>query len=68
MKIYLTEMEQYGKKFAGPNIVAETLQEAQEAAEVNGLTLLGEFVEIVTEDGLMHYLEPEGYNKEKVLH
>jgi len=68
MKIYLTEMEQHGKKFAGPNIVAETLQEAEEAAEVNGLTLLGEFVEIVTEDGLMHYLEPEGYNEEKVLH
>ena len=65
MKIYLTEMEQHGKKFAGPNIVAETLQEAEEAAEANGLTLLGEFVEIVTEDGLMHYLEPEGYNKEK---
>ena len=55
MKIYLTEMEQHGKKFAGPNIVAETLQEAEEAAEANGLTLLGEFVEIVTEDGLMHY-------------
>ena len=68
MKIYLTEMEQHGKKFAGPNIVAETLQEAEEAAEANGLTLLGEFVEIVTEDGLMHYLEPEGYNEEKVLH
>ena len=29
MKIYLTEMEQHGKKYAGPNIVAETLQEAQ---------------------------------------
>jgi len=68
MKIYLTEMEQHGKKFAGPNIVAETLQEAEEAAEANGLTLLGEFTEIVTEDGLMHYLEPEGYNEEKVLH
>lgn len=61
-------MEQHGKKFAGPNIVAETLQEAEEAAEANGLTLLGEFTEIVTEDGLMHYLEPEGYNEEKVLH
>ena len=68
MKIFLTEIEEKGKKYAGPNIVAENLQEAEEAAEANGLTLLGEFVEIVTEEGLMHYLEPEGYNEEKVLH
>ena len=68
MKIYLTEMEEHGKKYAGPNILAENLQEAEEAAEANGLTLLGEFVEIVTEKGLMHYIEPEDFNKEKVLH
>ncbi len=68
MKIYLTEMEEHGKKYAGPNILAETLQEAEEAAEANGLILLGEFVEIVTERGLMHYIEPEDFNKEKVLH
>jgi hypothetical protein len=68
MKIYLTEMEEHGKKYAGPNILAETLQEAEEAAEANGLTLLGEFVEIVTERGLMHYIEPEDFNREKVLH
>ena len=68
MKIYLTEMEEHGKKYAGPNILAENLQEAEEAAEANGLTLLGEFVEIVTEKGLMHYIEPENFNREKVLH
>ena len=68
MKIYLTEMEEYGQKYAGPNILAETLQEAEEAAKANGLILLGEFVEIVTERGLMHYIEPEDFNKEKVLH
>ena len=61
-------MEEHGQKYAGPNILAETLQEAEEAAEANGLTLLGEFVEIVTERGLMHYIEPEDFNKEKVLH
>jgi len=61
-------MEEHGKKYAGPNILAENLQEAEEAAEANGLTLLGEFVEIVTEKGLMHYIEPEDFNKEKVLH
>ena len=68
MKIYLTEMQEHGKKNAGPNILAENLQEAEEAAEANGLILLGEFVEIVTEKGLMHYIEPEDFNKEKVLH
>ena len=61
-------MEEHGQKYAGPNILAETLQEAEEAAEANGLILLGEFVEIVTERGLMHYIEPEDFNKEKVLH
>ena len=61
-------MEEHGKKYAGPNILAENLQEAEEAAEANGLILLGEFVEIVTERGLMHYIEPEDFNKEKVLH
>ena len=61
-------MEEHGQKYAGPNIVAENLQEAEEAAKANGLTLLGEFVEIVTEKGLMHYIEPEDFNKEKVLH
>ena len=61
-------MEEHGQKYAGPNILAETLQEAEEAAKANGLILLGEFVEIVTEKGLMHYIEPEDFNKEKVLH
>ncbi len=61
-------MEEHGQKYAGPNILAETLQEAEEAAEANGLTLLGEFVEIVTERGLMHYIEPEDFNRGKVLH
>ena len=61
-------MEEHGQKYAGPNILAETLQEAEEAAKANGLILLGEFVEIVTERGLMNYIEPEDFNKEKVLH
>ena len=61
-------MEEHGQKYAGPNILAENLQEAEEAAKANGLILLGEFVEIVTERGLMHYIEPEDFNKEKVLH
>jgi len=33
MKIFLTEIEEKGKKYAGPNIVAENLAEAEEAAK-----------------------------------
>ena len=61
-------MEQHDKKYAGPNILAETLQEAEEAAEANGLTLLGEFVEIVTERGFNALYRAEDFNREKVLH
>ena len=38
MKIYLTEMEVYGKVFAGPNIVASSFEKADEAASQSGLT------------------------------
>ena len=40
MKIYLTEMEEQGKKYAGPNIVAPNLKEAQEAAKANNLVII----------------------------
>ena len=33
MKIFLTEMTKNGKKYAGPNIIAASLVEAEEAAE-----------------------------------
>ena len=68
MKIYLTEVEDNGKIYAGPNILALNWEEAEKAAKYNNLILVGEFVEIVTERGLMHYVEPEDFNKEKVLH
>ena len=68
MKIYLTEMEQHGKKYAGPNIVAENLTEAEEAAKVNNLVVVGEFVELIVDNGLMHYLEEDMKNKDRVLH
>ena len=59
MKIFLTEIEEKGKKYAGPNIVAENLAEAEEAAKANNLVVVGEFVELVVGSGLMHYLEEE---------
>ena len=57
MKIFLTEMEDDGKRYAGPNILAVNWEEAEKAAKYNNLILVGEFVEIVTEGGLMHYVE-----------
>ena len=41
MKIFLTEIEEKGKKYAGPNIVAENLEEAEEAAKANNLIVVG---------------------------
>ena len=57
MKIFLTEMEDEGKRYAGPNILAVNWEEAEQAAKYNNLILVGEFVEIVTEGGVMHYVE-----------
>ena len=57
MKIYLTEVEDNGKIYAGPNILALNWEEAEKAAKYNNLILVGEFVEIVTEGGVMHYVE-----------
>jgi hypothetical protein len=42
MKIFLTEIEAYGKTFQGPNIVAETLEKAEQAAQNNYLVIVGE--------------------------
>ena len=50
MKIYLTEMEIYGKVFAGPNIVASSLEKADEAALQSGLTVIGELDSLVVND------------------
>jgi|TARA_R100001460_G_scaffold82048_1_gene123027 hypothetical protein len=61
-------MEEQGKKYAGPNIVAENLEEAEEAAKANNLIVIGEFVELMVDNGLMHYLEEDLQNKDRVLH
>jgi len=42
MKIFLTEFDAYGATFAGPNIIAETFEKADEAAAKNGLIIVGE--------------------------
>ena len=49
-RIFLTEITMRGKTFAGPNIIAETFALAEEAAEQNGLVLVGELDSIVVDD------------------
>ena len=66
MKIFLTEVEDNGKIYAGPNILALNWEEAEKAAKYNNLILVGEFVEIVTEGGLMHYIDKA--DSAEVLH
>jgi hypothetical protein len=41
MKIFLTEIEAYGTTFAGPNIIASTIERAEQAATHNGLVVVG---------------------------
>ena len=46
MKIFLTEYQQYDKVYAGYNIFAESLEEAEELALMNGLIIVGEVTKI----------------------
>ena len=66
MKIFLTEVEEDGKRYAGPNILAEDWKKAEQAAKFNNLILVGEFVEIVTDGDLMHYIDKA--DSAEVLH
>ena len=66
MKIFLTEVEEDGKRYAGPNILAEDWKKAEQAAKFNNLILVGECVEIVTDGDIMHYVEK--FEDKRVLH
>ena len=66
MKIFLTEMTKDGITHPGPNIIAESIEEAKAAAESNNLILLGEFKEIFIHNDLMSYLDEQ--LSDKVLH
>lgn len=58
MKIFLTEVTMRGRTYAGPNIIAEDIDLAAEAAEQNGLILVGELDTIVVDErGNSHYTE-----------
>ena len=50
MKIFLTEFTWDGVKHSGPNLIADTWEEAQLIAEGAGLKVVGELTDIVVSD------------------
>ena len=66
MKIFLTEVDYYGKVFAGPNIVAENMEVADKVAEENGLTLVGELETIVVQKSGSYDYQPSSTGE--ILH
>ena len=74
MKIFLTEYQIDDKIYAGFNIFAESLEEAEYVADIHGLTLVGEVkkIEYVQEFANIDYLStikfPSKEEKPKILH
>ena len=68
MKIFLTEIDVYGTTFAGPNIIASTIEKAEQAATHNGLVVVGVLDSIYIDDSESEHMNMVGLNEEKVVH
>ena len=68
MKIFLTEIEAYGTTFAGPNIIASTIEKAEQAATHNGLVVVGVLDSIYIDDSESEHMNIVGLNEEKIVH
>jgi hypothetical protein len=68
MKIFLTEIEAYGTTFAGPNIIASTIEKAEQAATHNGLVVVGVLDSIYIDDSDSEHMNKVGLNEEKIIH
>ena len=68
MKIFLTEIEAYGTTFAGPNIIASTIEKAEQAATHNGLVVVGVLDSIYIDDSESEHMNMVGLNEEKIVH
>jgi len=66
VKIYLTELEIYGNVYAGPNIIAATLEQAELAANKNGLVVVGELENIVVNDDVSYPTKVQLENKRTI--
>ena len=68
MKIFLTEIDAYGTKFSGPNIIASTIERAEEAATQNGLIVVGQLDSIYIDDSNSEHVNVLPNEKEKIIH
>jgi hypothetical protein len=68
MKIFLTEINAYGTTFAGPNIIASTIEKAEQAATHNGLVVVGVLDSIYIDDSDSEHMNKVGLNEEKIIH
>ena len=68
MKIFLTEINVYGTTFAGPTIIASTIERAEQAATHNGLVVVGVLDSIYIDDSESEHMNMVGLNEEKIVH
>ncbi len=68
MKIFLTEMEAYGTTFAGPNIIASTLEKAEQAAAQNHLVVVGQLDTIYIDDSNDEHINTIPQEKDRIVH
>jgi hypothetical protein len=68
MKIFLTELKAYGTTFAGPNIIAKTIERAEQAATQNGLVVVGVLDSIYIDDSDSEHMNRVETNEEKIIH
>ena len=68
MKIFLTEIDVYGTTFAGPNIIASTIERAEQAATHNCLVVVGVLDSIYIDDSDSEHMNMVGLNEDKIVH
>ena len=68
MKIFLTELEAYGTLFSGPNIIASTIERAEEAATQNGLIVVGQLDSIYIDDSNSEHVNVLNKDEDKIVH
>ncbi len=68
MKIFLTEIDAYGTTFAGPNIIASTVERAEQAATQNGLVVVGQLDSIYIDDSDSEHMNMVGLTEDKIVH
>jgi hypothetical protein len=68
VKIFLTEIDAYGTTFAGPNIIASTVERAEQAATQNGLVVVGQLDSIYIDDSDSEHMNMLTTNEDKIVH